>query len=41
MSDFYNALEIREPAAREQEIFAHVPEALARAMNAPRWAEHL
>jgi len=41
MSDFYNALEIREPPAREQEIFARVPEALARAMNAPGWAEHL
>jgi phenylacetate-CoA ligase len=41
MSDFYNALETRDPTAREKEIFARLPEALARAMGAPGWAEHL
>jgi phenylacetate-CoA ligase len=41
MSDFYDALETRDPAVREREIFARLPEALARAMTAPGWAEHL
>jgi phenylacetate-CoA ligase len=41
MSDFYNALETRDPAAREKEIFARLPEVLARAMSAPGWAELL
>jgi phenylacetate-coenzyme A ligase PaaK-like adenylate-forming protein len=41
MSEFYDALETRDPAAREKEIFARVPEALARAMSAPGWAELL
>ena len=41
MADFFDALETRDPAAREKEIFSRVPEALARAMSAPGWAEHL
>ncbi|MBV8823885.1 MAG: AMP-binding protein [Hyphomicrobiales bacterium] len=41
MSEFYDALETRDPAAREKETFARLPEALARAMGAPGWAEHL
>jgi phenylacetate-CoA ligase len=41
MSDFYNALETRDPAAREKEIFSRLPEVLARAMSAPGWAELL
>jgi phenylacetate-CoA ligase len=41
MADFYNALETRDPAAREKEIFARLPEGLARAMGAPGWGEHL
>lgn len=41
MSEFYDALETRDPAAREKEIFARLPEALARAMTAPGWAAHL
>ena len=41
MSDFYNALETRDPAAREKEIFYQLSQALARAMSAPGWAEHL
>jgi phenylacetate-CoA ligase len=41
MSEFYNALETRDPAAREKEIFSRLSEAVARAMSAPGWAEHL
>jgi phenylacetate-CoA ligase len=41
MSEFYDALETRDPAAREKELFARLPEAIARAMSAPGWAEHL
>jgi len=41
MSEFYDALETRDAAAREKELFARLPEALARAMSAPGWAEHL
>jgi len=41
MSDFYDALDTRDPAAREKEIFARLPEALARATTARGWAEHL
>jgi phenylacetate-CoA ligase len=41
MSEFYDALETRDPAAREKELFARLPDAIARAMSAPGWAEHL
>jgi len=41
MAEFYDALETRDPAARERELFARLPEALARTMSAPGWAEHL
>jgi phenylacetate-CoA ligase len=41
MAEFYDALETRDPAAREKDLFARLPEAIARAMNAPGWAEHL
>ncbi|HZL60679.1 MAG TPA: AMP-binding protein [Pseudolabrys sp.] len=41
MPDHYDALEIRNPAAREREQFARLPEAVARAMTAPGWAKHL
>jgi phenylacetate-coenzyme A ligase PaaK-like adenylate-forming protein len=41
MPEFYDALETRDPAAREKDLFARLPEALARAMGAPGWAEHL
>jgi len=41
MSEFYDALETRDPAAREKEIFSRLSEAIARAMSAPGWAEHL
>ena len=41
MSAFYDALETRDPAVREKELFARLPEIVARAMRAPGWAEHL
>jgi phenylacetate-CoA ligase len=41
MSEFYDALETRDPAAREKDLFARLPGAIARAMSAPGWAEHL
>jgi phenylacetate-CoA ligase len=41
MPDFYDSLETREPAAREREQFARLPEIIARAMTAPGWAAHL
>src|SRR5664279_5615584 len=41
MPDHYDALEIRNPAAREREQFARLPEAVARAITAPGWAKHL
>ena len=41
MSQFYDALETRDPAAREKDLFSRLPSALARAMSAPGWAEHL
>jgi phenylacetate-CoA ligase len=41
MPQFYDALETRDPAMREKELFAQLPEAIARAMSAPGWAAHL
>jgi len=41
MSEFFDALETRDPAAREKEIFSQLSKAIARAMSAPGWAEHL
>jgi phenylacetate-CoA ligase len=41
MPDHYDRLETREPAAREREQFAQLPETVARAMTAPGWAKHL
>ncbi len=37
----YDALETRDPALREREQFAALPGAIARAMTAPGWAQHL
>jgi phenylacetate-CoA ligase len=39
--DHYDALETRDPAARENEQFAALPGIIARAMTAPGWAKHL
>src|SRR3954467_6190003 len=41
MLDHYDALEIRDPAARERALFARLPEAIAHAMTAPGWARQL
>lgn len=41
MPDHYDSLEARDPATREREQFAALPEAIARAMAAPGWAKHL
>ena len=41
MTDHYDALETRDPAAREREQCARLPEIVARAMTAPGWAKHL
>jgi phenylacetate-CoA ligase len=39
--DHYDFLETREPAQREAETFANLPELIRRAMGAPGWAKHL
>ncbi len=41
MTEHYDALETRDPAAREREQFVRLPEIAARAMTAPDRAKHL
>ena len=41
MKEFYDHRETRDPAAREAELLAHLPTLVARAMQAPGWAQHL
>src|SRR4051812_43466883 len=41
MTDHYDALEARQPAEREAELFARLPEVLRKAMAAPAYAERL
>jgi phenylacetate-coenzyme A ligase PaaK-like adenylate-forming protein len=41
MAEHYDALETRDPAAREANLFARLPAAVAHAMTAPGWAKHL
>ena len=41
MADHFDSLETRDPAARERDLFARLPAAIARAMTAPGWAKHL
>ncbi|HVV60460.1 MAG TPA: AMP-binding protein [Pseudolabrys sp.] len=41
MAEHYDTLEIRDPAARERELLAALPQTIARAMTAPGWAKHL
>jgi len=41
MSDDYDSLETRDPALREREQFAALPDIVARAMTAPGWAKLL
>jgi phenylacetate-CoA ligase len=39
MTDHYDALETREPAQREAELFSRLPDVLRKAMTAPAYAE--
>ena len=41
MPDHYDALETRDPAAREREQFARLPELVTLARTAPGWAKQL
>jgi hypothetical protein len=41
MAEFFDDLETREPAAREAALFAALPAAVAGALRAPGWREHL
>jgi phenylacetate-CoA ligase len=41
VSNHYDALETRDPAAREADLFARLPEVLRKAMAAPAYAERL
>jgi phenylacetate-CoA ligase len=41
MSDFYDSLETRDPAQREQDEFAQLPNVLERALRASGWAQQL
>jgi phenylacetate-CoA ligase len=41
MPDHFDALETRDPAAREKDLFARLPAAITHAMTAPGWARHL
>ena len=41
MTDHYDALEDRDPADREAELFARLPAILRQAMEAPGYAGHL
>ena len=41
MTDHYDALETREPAKREADLFSRLPDVLRKAMAAPAYAERL
>src|SRR5689334_9711685 len=41
MTNHYDALETRDPAAREADLFARLPDVLRKAMAAPAYAEQL
>jgi len=41
MPDFYDALETRDPAEREKDVFGRLPQQIAHAMTAPGWAARL
>jgi phenylacetate-CoA ligase len=41
MTDHYDTLETRDPAQREADLFARLPDVLRKAMAAPAYAEHL
>ncbi|HEY0848518.1 MAG TPA: AMP-binding protein [Bradyrhizobium sp.] len=41
MTEHYDALETRDPASREADLFARLPDVLRKAMEAPAYAERL
>jgi phenylacetate-CoA ligase len=41
MSDYFDALENRDPAARERDLIRRLPELVAAALRAPGWRRHL
>jgi len=41
MSTFYDALETRDPAERERDVFGRLSQQIAHAMTAPGWAARL
>jgi phenylacetate-CoA ligase len=41
MADHFDALETRDPAARERDLFARLPAQIAHAMTAPGWTKQL
>jgi phenylacetate-CoA ligase len=41
MSDHFDALETRDPAQREREQLARLPDVIVNALRAPGWAAHL
>jgi phenylacetate-CoA ligase len=41
MTDHFDALETRDPAERDADLFARLPEVLRKAMAAPAYAGHL
>ena len=41
MTDHYDALETRDPAERDADLFARLPDVLRKAMEAPAYAERL
>src|SRR4030088_542215 len=41
MTDHYDALETRDPAEREADLFSRLPDILRKAMAAPGYAAHL
>src|ERR1700737_4654796 len=41
MTDHYDALETRDPATREADLFARLPDVLRKAIAAPAYAERL
>ncbi len=41
MPDHYDSVETRDPAERERELFARLPQSVGQALAAPGWARHL
>src|SRR5262249_10163680 len=41
MTNHYDALETRDPAAREADLFARLPDVLGKALAAPAYAERI